>query len=91
MPNYNLEDLIQNEFIRLSVDANTETPYSGLICCKINVVTNENISPVTVFDEYTSVIHNGEQLLQILRAMPMASLEPDSDFNIWDLISGSEI
>jgi hypothetical protein len=73
--------LINAEFVRLGVDTDTD-PYSGVMV--EDVQGSEAV--VRVFDDYTDDHFYADQLLVILKDADFATLDPDDDSNIWEVI-----
>lgn len=82
----NFVPLIEAEFVRLHVDADTD-PYSGVMVEAEFV----RLHVVKVYDDYTDGKYYAAQLLAILKEEDYASLDPDSDSNIWEVIRPAAI
>jgi len=80
-------DLIVDEFIRLSIDTDTD-PISGLMAAVPNVVA-DTICIVAIYDDHVSGFYDGEKVLGLLKGFDLGdiSLDSESTNNVWQKIS----
>lgn len=87
-----IPDAIVNEFDRLGVSAD-QVLYSGLMADyqSLLIEGNPDIVTVKIYDDYVDGIYDGEKVLNRLKTLETASVDSDSENNVWDLIGEFEL
>ena len=86
-----LADKIFNEFDRLGVSTNQDS-YSGLMCDgqSLLIEGEPDIIVVKIYDDSSSGLYNGKQVLEFLMGTTEANLTNNDTVNIWYLINEFE-
>ena len=87
-----LADEIFNELDRIGVSTNQQE-YSGLMCDYQSVMIEGSPDAVVVkiYDDHADAMYDGRKLLEFVKTLDSASLEPNAPKNIWNLIREFEV
>jgi hypothetical protein len=87
-----LADEIFNQLDRLNVSTNQDV-YSGLMCGYRNLLIEglPDAVVVEIYDDQAECLYYGQRVLEYLKNVVSATLEPESPENIWDLIREFEL
>jgi hypothetical protein len=87
-----LADEIYNQLDRLNISTNQDA-YSGLMCGYRNLLIEglPDAVVVEIYDDQAEGLYYGQKVLEYLKNVGSATLEPESPENIWELIREFEV